>query len=112
SLATRAADAAVQDTAPAGALAERVSAAVKKGRTVHFTATYRAEQTLKLAALLSVPPSAVKDRRSLALHRAVAAQRLYKTDEEVTDIEFAVDVSRDMYAAAMRAARPGKKEHE
>ena len=111
-LATRGADAAVRDTAPAAALAERVSAALKKGRHVHFLAPYRAEHTLKLAALLSVLPSAVKDKRSVALHRAVAAQRLYKTTEEVADIEFAVDVSREMYAAAMRATRPGKKEHE
>jgi len=112
SLTSRAAAAAVQHTAPAGALAERVSAALKKGRVVHFLAPYRAEQTLKLAALLGVLPSAVKEKRSVALHRAVAAQRIYKTPEEVTDIEFAVDVSREMYAAAMHATRPGKKEHE
>jgi len=42
----------------------------------------------------------------------VAAQRLYKTPEEVADIEMAVDVSREMYAAAMRAAKPGLKEHQ
>jgi Xaa-Pro aminopeptidase len=112
SLATRAAEAAVLETAPASTLAGRVTAALKKGRPVHFLAPYRAEQTLKLAALLGVLPSAVKDKRSVALHRAVAAQRLYKTSEEVADIEFAVDVSRDMYAAAMRATRPGRKEHE
>lgn len=112
SLATRAADAGVRDTAPASALAERITAALKKGRPVHFLAPYRAEHTVKLAGLLSVLPSAVKDRRSVALHRAVAAQRLYKTAEEIADIELAVDVSRDMYAAAMRAVKPGRKEHE
>ena len=71
-----------------------------------------AEHTVKLAALLGVAPSAVKEKRSTPLHQAVAAQRLYKTPEEVADIELAVDVSREMYAAAMRAAAPGKKEHE
>jgi len=112
SLATRAAEAAVLETAPAAALADRVTAALKKGRPVHFLAPYRGEQTLKLAALFGVLPSAVKDKRSVPLHRAVAAQRLYKTHEEIADIEYAVDVSRDMYAAAMRAVRPGRKEHE
>jgi Xaa-Pro aminopeptidase len=112
SVATRAAEAAVRETAPSSALAGRVSAALKKGRPIHFLSPYRAEHTLKLAALLSVLPSAVKDKRSVAMHRAVAAQRLYKTAEEVADIELAVDVSREMYAAAMRATKPGKKEHE
>ena len=103
---------AVAATAPAAALAEHVTAAVQKGRPVHFLAPYRADHTVKLAALLGVAPSAVKEKRSTALHQAVAAQRLYKSPEEVADIELAVDVSREMYAAAMRAAAPGKKEHE
>jgi Xaa-Pro aminopeptidase len=111
-IASRAAEAAVTNTASAAALAERVSAALKQGRPVHFLAPYRAEHTVKLAELLGVATSAVRDKRSVALHRAVAAQRLYKTPEEVKDIEFAVDVSREMYAAAMRAAKPGKKEYE
>jgi hypothetical protein len=35
-----------------------VSAAIKQGRTVHFLAPYRAEHTVKLAALLGVAPGA------------------------------------------------------
>ena len=112
SIATRAAEGGVTHTAPAAALAERLRAALNAGRPVHFLAPYRAEHTIRLAALLGMAPGAVKDKRSKALHRAVAAQRLYKTPEEVADIEMAVDVSREMYAAAMRAVRPGKKEHE
>jgi Xaa-Pro aminopeptidase len=112
SIADRAAQGAVSSTASAATLAERVTAAVQKGRPVHFLAPYRGEHTVKLAALLGVAPPAVAARRSVALHKAVAAQRLYKTSEEVAAIEFAVEVSRDMYAAAMRATAPGKKEHE
>jgi len=89
-----------------------VGAALKKGRTVHFLTPYRAEHTVKLAALLGIAPGAVKEKRSVALHRAVAAQRLYKTPEEVKDIELAIDVSREMYAAAMKGVRPGRKEYE
>jgi Xaa-Pro aminopeptidase len=79
---------------------------------VHFLAPYRPEHTLELATILGIAPTAVKEKRSAALHNAVAAQRLYKTPEEIADIEFAVDVSREMYAAAMRATAPGIKEHE
>lgn len=112
SMAEQAGKADVSDVAPGSALATRVKAAVAKGQPIHFLAPYRAEHTVKLSALLNVPPAAVREKRSLALHRAVAAQRLYKTPEEITDIELAIDVSRDMYAAAMRAAKPGRKEYE
>ena len=85
---------------------------LKKKRPVHFLAPYRAEHAVKLAALTGIKPAKLRDKRSLAFHKAVAAQRLYKTPEEVADIEMAVDVSREMYAAAMRAAKPGLKEHQ
>jgi Xaa-Pro aminopeptidase len=110
-IAARAAQGAVRDTAPASALAARVTDALHKKRPVHFLAPYRAEHTVKLATLVGVAES-MRDKRSLPFHKAVAAQRLYKSSEEVADIEMAVDVSREMYAAAMRATRPGKKEHE
>jgi Xaa-Pro aminopeptidase len=85
---------------------------VKKKRPVHFLKPYRAEHVVKLAALTGIKPEKLAEKRSVAFHNAVAAQRLYKTPEEVADIEMAVDVSREMYAAAMRAAKPGRKEHQ
>jgi Xaa-Pro aminopeptidase len=108
---TRAAQGDVRETAPAAALAGRVSEALEKKRTVHFLAPYRAEHTVKLATLLGVA-AAIREDRSLAFHKAVAKQRLYKSPEEVADIEMAVEVSREMYAAAMRATRPGIREYE
>src|SRR6187431_1120839 len=86
SMANRAAEGGAKHSAPAAALADRVGEALKKNRPVHFLAPYRAEHTVKLAALLGVAPSAVKEKRSKAMHQAVAAQRLYKTPEEVADI--------------------------
>jgi Xaa-Pro aminopeptidase len=112
SIADRAAEAAIGATAPKSALAEQVDAAVEQGRPVHFLAPYRGDHALAIAALLGIEPATFKDRRSRPLHEAIAAQRLYKTPEEVADIEMAVDVSRDMYLAAMRAAAPGRMEHE
>src|SRR4029077_19475593 len=110
SFASQASAGGVTQTAPAAALAERVTAALAKGRAIHFLAPYRAEQTLKIAALLGIAPDTVKGKRSAALHRAVVAQRSYKSADEVADIERAIDVSREMYAAAMKAVRPGRKE--
>lgn len=112
SIAERAAEAAIGATAPRSALAERVTTAIQHGRTVHFLAPYRGEHTVALAALLGISPADVKGRRSKVLHEAIAAQRLYKSAEEVAEIEKAVAVSREMYLAAMRSAAPGKMEHE
>ncbi len=112
SIADRAAQAGVKDTAPSTALAARISAATAKGRPVHFLAPYRGDHTVKIAALTGIAPASVREKRSVSFHQAVANQRLYKSAEELEEIETAVDVSREMYAAAMRAVRPGKKEHE
>ena len=111
-LKARATDADVRKTAASGKLADVVQAAMKKKRPVHFLAPYRAEHVVKLAALTGIAPAKLRDKRSVAFHQAVAAQRLYKTPEEIADIETAVDVSREVYAAAMRAARAGLKEHQ
>jgi Xaa-Pro aminopeptidase len=111
-LAERAAPAGVTAHAPAKSLAERVRGAIREGRRVHFLAPYRAEHSEKLASLLGVHPGVVRDYRSEPFHLAVIAQRSYKSAEEVADLDHAVDISREMYAAAMRTAQPGRHEYE
>jgi Xaa-Pro aminopeptidase len=54
----------------------------------------------------------VASYRSEPLHRAVVAQRNIKSPDEVAEIEKAIGVSRDMYLAAMAAAKPGRREYE
>ncbi len=109
---SRAAEAGVKKIAASNTLTDVVQKALKKKRPVHFLAPYRSEHLVKLVALTGLTPAKIRDKRSIAFHKAVAAQRLYKTPDEVADIEMAVDVSREMYAAAMRAAKPGLKEHQ
>lgn len=111
-IASQAREAGTRKTAPARALGDVVRAAIKKKRQVHFLAPYRAEHVVKLAALTGIKPAKVGEKRSVAFHQAVAAQRLYKTPEEVGAIETAIDVSGEMYAAAMRVAKAGLKEYE
>src|SRR5688500_11997480 len=111
-LAERAAPAGAPAHAPAKAWAEHGSAAIRGGGRVHFLAPYRAEHSEKLASLLGLHSSVARDYRSEPFHTAVIAQRSYKSPEEVADLDHAVDISREMYAAAMRAAQPGKHEYE
>ena len=103
---------AVAATAPMAELEKRVAEAVAQGRRVHFLKPYRAEHTLKITALLGLKPSMVAAYRSEPLHKAVVAQRNIKSAAEVAEIESAIGVSRQMYLAAMAAAKPGKHEYE
>jgi Xaa-Pro aminopeptidase len=79
---------------------------------VHFLKPYRAEHTLKITALLGLKPTIVPSYRSEPLHKAVVAQRNIKSAGEVAEIEQAIGVSREMYLAAMAAAKPGRHEYE
>ena len=102
----------IASSAPLAEMEERLTTAIKQGRRVHFLKPYRPEHNVKLARLLGIKPGMVPAYRSEPLHKAVVAQRNIKTAEEVADIEMAVNVSREMYLAAMKAAKPGKYEYE
>jgi Xaa-Pro aminopeptidase len=99
-------------SAPMADLEARIAAVIAQGRRVHFLKPYRNDHTLKLTALLGIKPTLVASYRSEPLHKAVVAQRNIKSAEEIADIERAVGISREMYAAAMQTAKPGKYEYE
>jgi Xaa-Pro aminopeptidase len=99
-------------SAPLAALVQKITSAILQGRRVHFLKPYRAEHTLKITSLLGIKPTLVASYRSETLHKAVVAQRNVKVAEEVAQIEQAVNVSREMYLAAMAAAKPGAYEYE
>ena len=99
-------------TAPMAALETHLAGVIAQGRRVHYLKPYRTEHTLKITALLGIKPAMVASYRSEPLHKAIVAQRSIKSAEEIADIERAVGVSREMYLAAMAAAKPGKHEYE
>jgi Xaa-Pro aminopeptidase len=111
-VAERAESAGVTDTRPRAELVEVVKGAVAAGRSVRFLPPYRADNSILLSGLLGLPVTGLADGASLDLVRAVIDQRAYKTDDEVAEIEKAVDTSVDMHEAAMRMARPGMLESE
>ena len=111
-IAERAGMVGVTDTRPRAALAEVFGAAVGSGRPVRFLPPYRADNALLLHELLGVPPREAADRASLDFIRAVVAQRSIKSDEEIVELDRAVDISVEMHTAAMRMARPGMLESE
>ena len=81
-------------------------------RPIHFLNPYRTDILLKISAWLGVAHPKVADLNSLELTKAVVAQREIKTEEEIAELDRAVNITADMHLAAMRFARPGMRESE
>jgi Xaa-Pro aminopeptidase len=102
----------VSETRPRAALASVVMAAAAAGRQVHFLPPYRADTAQELSELFGVSPREVSAAASLDLIRVIVDQRSVKSDEEIVELDKAVDTSVDMHTAAIRMARPGMLESE
>lgn len=87
-----------------------VEQVVKEGRTLHFLPPYQPENKILLSRLLG--RKIVNLAPSVPLIKAVAAQRSIKEEQEVHEIEKAVEVSNAMHLLAMQKAKPGVKEFE
>ena len=88
-------------------LVDDVAAITDAGRMLHYLPPYRASMTQQLADLLGTTPACVPDGVSPVLVEAVAEQRLVKTDEEIAQVEAALEVTHAMFCTAMAQARPG-----
>jgi len=104
-VAERAAQVGVAATRPVADLAPYLE---KSGRPVHFLPPYRPRNSVRLAELLG--PRAGEP--SVDLIRAVVTLRSVKGEEEIVEIEKAVDTSVNMHLAGMAMARPGMRESE
>jgi Xaa-Pro aminopeptidase len=112
SLAEQAAGVGITHTLPAASLARDLSVAETSGRTIHFLPPYRPENLLKLSSMLGMAPGAVGHRASVPLIKAIVEQRSVKTDEEIVQIEEAVDITAAMHLAAITGARDGITEYQ
>ncbi len=93
-------------------LAERLNEAISKKRKVHFLPPYRPENAQKIESLLGIAASMTKKYASVELVKAVIAQRSIKSDEEIKEIETALDITNEMYTIAMQMVLPGTYERE
>jgi Xaa-Pro aminopeptidase len=109
-----AAQAGIERTAKASALAEVLAAATARGRTIRFLPPYRSDNALKLFRMLDVHPldDAARARASVEFVRAVIEMRARKDAEEIAEIDRAVNTTIDMHLAAMQMARPGMLESD
>ncbi len=110
SLKERGAKAGVKNIQTSHDLPKYLKQAQEKGRTIHFLPPYRAEHQLKLYAWLNIQPMEADRHASEDFIKAVVNQRNYKSEEEIQEIEKAVNTSVDMHVEAMKMLRPGMNE--
>jgi len=108
----RALKAGMEETLPSNMLEDTLRKAIQSGRKIHFLPPYRPETGTKLSHLLGIKKNLVKDYISKTLVKAVVAQRSIKIQEEIEEMEKALDVSHEMYTSAMKMARSGVYERE
>ena len=111
-IADRATATGISNTYPLHELDAYLSKASASNRGIHFLPPYRHDNTISLHHWLNIPIAEVKSKASLALTKAVINQRNYKSEEEIAEIEKAVNITVDMHLTGMRMARPGMKESE
>ncbi len=97
----------VSTVASPSALVATLKQARDGKRQIHFLPPYRPANKIRLQQLLDLSHREIATPSSLDLVKAVIRQREIKTEEEIAQIDRAVDVSVDMHLAALRCARPG-----
>src|SRR5680860_55988 len=84
----------------------------QKGQKIHYVPPYRADLKVQLAELLGMKPAEVDGNMSVELIKAIVAQREIKTEEELVEIEKAVNTTVAMHTHAIKNTRSGRTELE
>ena len=85
---------------------------INSTKKVHYTPPYRHDNMIYLASLLDLNVAALEDNVSEKLIKSIVDIRSYKTEEEIEQMDNAVNITRAMHLSAMRHTRPGKFEYE
>ncbi len=93
-------------------LNEYLNKYVAKGVKIHYLPQYRQDNIFLLDKLLGIKHSKINDNASKKLIKEVIKQRSIKTDEEILEIEKAIETSYEMNTTAMKMMNPGILERE
>ncbi|MHC4118327.1 MAG: aminopeptidase P family protein [Planctomycetota bacterium] len=102
----------ISETAALDQLALALERAVVQDRRIHFLPQYRPENILKIQQLLTIHPAVIQDHVSESLIKAVVVQRSVKSEDEIKQVEAALDMSYEMHTTAMKMSAPGVCERE
>lgn len=102
----------IEYTGTPAEMAAKISDALAAKRKIHYLPPYRGENSIQLAKLLGTSTDTLKSGASVELVKAVVDQRSIKSDDEVKEIEKALDISYEMYDMVLQLAKPGIYERE
>jgi len=91
---------------------DKVREIKSKNIKIHFLPQYHSDLKIFLSNILGTNPNELNEQASMDLIKTVIAQRIIKSDEEVLEIEKALNVSLEMYNVAMKFTQPGMTEQE
>ena len=100
----------ISETRPMSELAGYIAA--QKGRKIHFTPPYRAENKIALSKLTGIAIDDLKASASVALIKSIVALREIKDEFEIQEIEKACVIGHKMHTEVMKNCRVGKTEQE
>jgi len=112
SIAERASEVGVSETKPITELAYALASHAKAGEMIYHLPQHQAQILIEFDRWLNIQPTDVNRKSSKDFIRAVVKQRSIKSDEEVAEIEKALDTSYLMNTLAMRATSAGTLERE
>jgi len=102
----------ISETTSLDKLQAVLNKAVEQNRKVHFLPPYRPGNVLKIQRMLGVAPSEIPSHVSEPLIKAVVGQRSIKTEDEIAEIESALEICYEMQTLAMKISGPGMYERE
>ena len=85
---------------------------LNEGRSIHYLPPYRFRNLGRLSSYFNKTPDWVNNNYSVDLIKAVVLQRSLKDDEEISELEKAVEITAWMHRRAMEFAKPGMLEKE
>ncbi|WP_407481403.1 aminopeptidase P family protein [Elizabethkingia meningoseptica] len=100
----------VQETRPYTELSVYIQKALASSRKVHYLPPYQSVNKILLGDLLNIKIATLQP--STEFIQAIVKQRSVKEEQEIVQIEEAINVSNEMHLLAMRMAKPGVKEYE
>jgi len=102
----------VKNTKPYNELYNYIQNSISKGIKIHFLPQYRADKIIEISDLLGISHNFVNKYSSIELTKAVISLREIKDDDEVKEIEQALDISYLMYDYILNNIKPGIYERE
>lgn len=112
SLKSSAEKAGISEVKPFNELSNYLKSRQKNSQSINYLPPYRGELKILLSNLLEVSVAELENSKSVELIKAIARQRSIKSEEELGEIEKAVNTTAKMHRHAIINSQPGKTEKE